>query len=154
MAWGGFCGFKKSPLYFVPGKAKLDAKLYRDEILEPILIPFWHEVCEQYGWVKVVEDGAPGHKGAAKEYREQCGVDNIQWPAQSPDLNLIEAVWQEMENNLGAIWGRSTSIAAIQEQCRYVWDTYITPEFLDGLIRSMPQRIEAVIQANGGATPY
>ena len=67
----------------------------------PHLVPLWHRCCEEFGWAVVVEDGAPGHKGHAKRYRELNGMDVPPWPAQSPDLKLIEALWGDMEVELG-----------------------------------------------------
>ena len=37
----------------------------------------------------MVEDGAPGHKKHAIQYRDLNDLDSLQQPAQSPDLNLI-----------------------------------------------------------------
>jgi hypothetical protein len=58
MAWGAFYGTTMSDLFFVPGKAKLDSAAYVKHILDPILIPFWHQMCEEKGWAVVIEDGA------------------------------------------------------------------------------------------------
>ena len=106
MAWGGFCGQLKSDIVFIPGKAKLDSAMYVETIMEPHLVPFWHRCCEEYGWARIVEDRAPGHKKHAISYRELNEMDVVQWPAQSPDLNLIEALWMDMETKLGETWGR------------------------------------------------
>ena len=59
MVWGAFCGTLKSDLVFIPGKAKVDSVLYVQKVMEPHLVPFWHQACEEYEWVAIVEDGAP-----------------------------------------------------------------------------------------------
>ena len=153
MAWGGFCGAIKSDLVFIPGKAKMDSAVYVETIMEPYLVPFWQKCCEEYGWARVIEDGAPGHKKHARIYRELKEVDTIQWPAQSPDQNLIEALWMDIETELGETWGRIGDIPLLQQHVRIIWEQ-IGVECLNSLIRSMPDRLRAVIAAEGNATPY
>ena len=68
-------------------------------------------------------DYAPGRKGHSKEYRELNGMDVLPWLAQSPDLNLIEA---------------------LEAEVKAAWNT-ISEGRLEGLIRSMPARLRAVL---------
>ena len=140
----------KLELVFVPGKAKLDSAAYVTIIMEPHLLSLWHRCCEEYGWTVVVEDGVPGHEGYSKKYRELNGMDVIPWPAQSPDLNLIEALLGDMRVELGQIWGRVSDPGAAVEA---VWDSIID-ERLEELIRSMPDRLQAVIDADGHLAQY
>lgn len=81
------------------------------------------------------------------------GLDSLQWPAQSPDLNLIEALWMDMETELGETWGRVGDIEVLEACLKAAWES-IPQERLDSLIRGMPARLQAVIDAEGGATPY
>lgn len=95
----------KSDLYFVPSGPKIDSSVYTTEILDPLLIPFWHQTCEEYGWTQVVEDGALGHKKWAIECRRKNNIVVINWSPQSPHLNLIEVLWGDMETELGETFG-------------------------------------------------
>jgi hypothetical protein len=153
MAWGAFCGTTLSILYFVPGKAKLDSAAYVKYILDPILIPFWHRMCEEKGWTVVIENGAPGHKKYVKTCRQLNKMEVIEWPPQSPDLNLIEAIWGDMETELRIIFGCSSNIENLQRQCHAVFKM-TTKERLSDLLTSMKDRLNAVILAGGAATPY
>ena len=92
-------------------------------------------------------------QGACQRYRELNGMDVLPWPAQSPDLNLIEALWGDMEAELGQIWGRVSDPEVLEEAVKAAWDS-ITEERLEGLIRSMPTRLQSVIDADGHPTPY
>jgi hypothetical protein len=155
MIWGAFCGTElKSNIYFVPSGSKIDSSSYTTTILDPLLIPFWHECCEEYGWARVVEDGAPGHKKYSIRCRERNNMDSIDWPPQSPDLNLIEALWAHMEMELGETFGRISDLKTLKEILKNTWDNTITRDILDNLIKSMPRRLAAVIAAGGDATPY
>ena len=138
IVWGAFCGTLKSKLVFVPTKAKVDSSFYVTKIMYPSLVPFWHRSCELYGWTTVVEDGAPEHKGFSIRYGDLNGIETTHWPAQSPDLNLIEHLWLDMENELGETWGRIGDIATLEAALTAVW--YGIPnERLESLIRSMPE---------------
>ncbi len=131
--------------------------MYTDEILKPLLSPppklFCHNMCEIYGWTRIVEDEAPGHRGAANFSRVRNELDVFPWPPQSPDLNLVEALWSDMETELRMIHGRSENFDRLQQDARGAW-VLIPDERKVALIESMPQRVRAVIEAGGVATPY
>jgi len=101
----------------------------------------------------VVEDNAPGHKKFANISRIRNGVDTIEWPPQSPDLNLIEALWADIETELGQIHERAEDIDTLVLMLQAAWES-ITRERLSALIASMPNRLAAVIAAEGNATKY
>ncbi|PUU75144.1 hypothetical protein B9Z19DRAFT_996028, partial [Tuber borchii] len=100
-----------------------------------------------------VEDNAPGYKKFAVLSRRRNEVDTIDWPPQSPDLNLIEVLWRGIETELGQIYERVENVDILILMLQAVWAS-ITEERLSNLIASMPNRLVAVIAAEGNATKY
>ena len=82
-----------------------------------------------------------------------AGFGHRPWVIRSPDLNLIEALWGDLEVELGQIWGRVSDPEALEAAVKAAWDS-ITEERLEELIRSMPARLQAVIDTDGHPTPY
>jgi len=139
----------------VDRKVTRNSEVYATQILNPHLIPFCHKTCEKYGWTQVVEDGAPRHQKHAIKLRLKNDVEVLSWCPQSPDLNLIEALWRDMESYLGKNlkYGRIADLNALKHAVKEAWDQ-VGLERLEELIKSMPDRLQAVIAANGGATRY
>ena len=81
------------------------------------------------------------------------GVDALKCPPQSPHPILIEALWNDVEMELDYAWGRVIDLDSLEAAVSGVWNT-ISEERLDGLTRSMPARLQAVIKAGGYITPY
>ena len=56
-------------------------------------------------------DNAPLHKVRdMQKWFIEIGVEEVEWPAWSPDLNPIEHLWDELERRLGAMPNRPTSV--------------------------------------------
>jgi transposase len=79
------------------------------------------------------------------------GIDIMDWPPYSPDLNPIENLWAIMKDRMGAAIykKREDFVAAI----RTAWAS-IGQDIIDNLIRSMPTRIAQVIERNGLSCDY
>lgn len=75
----------------------------------------------------------------------------MEWPPQSPDMNLIESLWEivdlKIQRNL--LTSKSEMWSLIQK----AWSE-VTQSEIRKLFQSMPRRMEAVIEAKGGHTTY
>lgn len=49
------------------------------------------------------------------------GVEELDWPAQSPDLNLIEHIWDELEQRLQTRPSRPTSVPKLTNALIEEW---------------------------------
>jgi hypothetical protein len=77
----------------------------------------------------------------------------LPWPAQSPDLNPIEHLWNHLKTRLEEYEEAPKEMGELWERVDKEWNE-IEPEVCQNLIESMPRRVEAVIQAKGGYTKY
>jgi len=104
------------------------------------------------GWFQ--EDNARPHKTKlAAAFREKNCVCTLPWPAQSPDLNPIENLWAEVKRRLQKQCKKPSSLAQLERQVRKTWKA-IPRSMLEKLVDSMPDRVNAVIAAEGGLTKY
>ncbi|KAL0147879.1 hypothetical protein M9458_056838, partial [Cirrhinus mrigala] len=99
-------------------------------------------------------DCTPVHKARSiKTWMTESGVDELDWPAQIPDLNPTEHLWDELEQRLRARPSRPTSVCDLTNALLEEWSK-IPINTLLNLVDSLPRRVEAVIAAKGGPTSY
>ena len=73
------------------------------------------------------------------------------WPAQSPDLNIIEPLWADLKARVAKC--RPTNIEALWKNSEEQW--VMIPTFkIKNLYESMPRRIQEVIKNKGMNTRY
>jgi transposase len=77
----------------------------------------------------------------------------LPWPAQSPDLNPIEHLWELLKRLLAAYEDPPQGLFQLWERVAIEWGK-IAKEECQKLIESMPRRVAAVIKAKGGNTKY
>jgi hypothetical protein len=69
------------------------------------------------------------------------------WPSQSPDINTIELVWEEMDRQIQK--RKPTSEPALMQIVNEVWEN-LQPDVLQKLIDRLPRVMQAIIEAKGG----
>ena len=73
------------------------------------------------------------------------------WPADSPDLNPIEHAWALLTREVEHL--NPKSVAEYESALETAW-SQMDPLQIQRLVDSMPRRLQAVIDANGGNTRY
>ena len=71
----------------------------------------------------------------------------MEWPPQSPDLNPIELLWEELDGRVRDL--KPTSLPGLWDCLNEAWNN--TPsQTLQKLIERMPKLCAVVIKAKGG----
>lgn len=151
MVWG--CMTAEGPGYLTKIDGGLDAELYC-RILEGSL----QDTIEWYGMerdrVIFQHDNDPKHTARrTKEWLERNKLQVLDWPAQSPDLNPIEHLWEHLKRRLADYESMPSGVHELWERVQVEWEK-ISKEECMHLIESMPRRIVAVLKAKGGYTKY
>ena len=101
----------------------------------------------------VMEDNALVHKKVCIPPREALGMETLEWPPNSPDLNPIENIWSYMKDIIARDYAQVSSAKEMKRIVQDMWQQFTDGQW-DKLIESMPNRMEAVIAANGGSTRF
>lgn len=160
MIWGGICGANGGTVSPVIVWEKnnwgnINSETYCDHVIRPVLYPYWYNQSQEEDcWLYVMEDGASAHRAKGTQaVRNEYGIESLVWVASSPDLNPIEAIWRKIKACLNKRADRATTTEGVCRQIQEEWNALTRAEILE-LVDSMPQRIAAVIAANGGHTRY
>ena len=151
MVWG--CMTPQGVGYMCKMDGRMDAELYTSILQDDFL-----KTVEFYGLDRETiifqQDNNPKHTShKASNWFKQNHINVLKWPAQSPDLNPIEHLWQQLKQQLNAYEVPPVDIHELWDRVEMEWEK-IPKEVCRNLIESMPRRIEAVIKAKGAQTKY
>ena len=152
----------KRPLITVNGdqqKKKFKSQDYIDTILKPV-IPKLRKLYSDNGvddvWWTFQQDGDSKHTSNLVQSWLEDNVQNYlskrEWPANSPDLSIIEncwsVIWEELKKH------KIKTKANLLFLVKKAWREKITPEYIESLYNSIPRRMREVLRLGGGATKY
>lgn len=148
MVWGCMSYYGVGPLVFI--ESIMDHKMYL-QILRGNMRPYAHRmgIADTFSFY---QDNDPKHKAIAVQKWLGSNCPNlVNTPAQSPDLNPIENLWSFLESKIRnhPITNKEELKKALQEE----W-AKIPLDYVQGLVESMPRRLEAVKRNKGYPTKY
>ncbi|GFV61114.1 transposable element Tcb2 transposase, partial [Trichonephila clavipes] len=132
-------------------KGTVNGTRYCNEILLPYVRLFRGTMGLQFLFM---DDNAPCHRtAAAEQLLESEDIERMDRPARSPDLNLIEHVWDFLGRRLAARTLPPVTIRELRLALQYEWAA-MPQQLIDTLILSMGRRCETCLAARGELIPY
>lgn len=149
MVWSGFSSQGKLPISFINGR--MDAQGYQAQLQEHLL-PNAARIAGGH-WI-LQQDNASIHTAiSTSTWLRDQNVSILEWPACSPDLNIMENMWGLLARKVYANGRHFGTVAELKNQIIASWNE-IAEEHMQSLINSLPNRIFTLIQKSGGYTGY
>lgn len=147
MVWGCFSGYGTGDLVRIEGTMK---KEHYKRILQQNAVPSGLKLIGN-GFI-FQQDNDPKHSSKLcrryLEYKETEGVlKNMVWPPQSPDLNPIELLWEELDRKV-----RDRCPSSQEDMWKALQESWnnVSQETINKLIARMPRLVKKVIKCKGG----
>ena len=151
MVWGCFCHSGVGKLIRIEGK--MTAIMYCD-VLSKGFIPSVQNFQQTLDEVVLQQDNDPKHKAkVTQKWIQNKGIQLLDWPSMSPDLNPIENLWHFIKNELKKYNDEPKGVNELWDRINLVWNR-IPVKLCEDLVNSMPKRINLVKKAKGSYTKY
>ncbi|GFU08402.1 transposable element Tcb2 transposase [Trichonephila clavipes] len=126
-----------------PTAGVMTAQRYVHDILQPHVFP----LLQRLPRATFQQDNAQPY--TARVSQDSLRTVTIPWPDRSPDLSLIEQIW----DHLGRRVGHPTSLKELEARLQEIWNE-MSQDIIQIFYASMPDRIASCIRARGGSTRY
>lgn len=151
MVWGVITPRGVGRLVFIDGR--MDAQQYVSILASgyvSTLVMYGYDVDHTF----IVQDNDPKHVSRrALEWFAAHNIRVLEWPSCSPDMNIIEHVWNNIKMRLAARSVRPNNMAELKAAVTEEW--YATPlTYIQALYDSIERRISALHWARGSFTKY
>ena len=147
MLWGCVASAGTGNLVKVEGR--MDSSQYQ-QILANNVQESVTKLKLRRGWI-LQQDNDPKHCSNSTKAFMQRNKYVLEWPSQSPDLNIIENVWGDLKQAVHA--RKPSNLTELEMFSKEEWSK-IPSTRIQTLIGSYRKRLEAVISAKGGSTKY
>ena len=148
MVWACFSSAGRGSLYFIEQGKTVNADEYIKILKSKMKLSMQIHRCSTFQ-----QDSAPCHTSKkVKDWMIENGVQVLEWPGNSPDLNPIENLWMVLKRKVRLC--RPSNVQDLIYHIKRSWCLDITPELCQKLVQSMPKRLKSVIESKGFATKY
>lgn len=147
--WAGIAFNNRTQLMVLPGN--MNSQIYLNEVVNNVLPDFRRAIGDGF---QFLDDNARPHRAArVMETLENHRIRHLPLPPYSPDLNVIEHGWDQLQRALDNHQPPPETIQQLRELLPQLWNG-LDQVILNNLVESMQRRCQAVIEARGGHTLY
>ncbi|GFX38709.1 transposable element Tc1 transposase [Trichonephila clavipes] len=150
IVWWCFLGFGPSPL--VPVIENMNSEMCMD-ILDNAALPTLWQYIEKGPFLLKQDNFSIHTSKLAQTWFDEMVVQKLDCPSQSPDLNPIEHLWDELERRLRSQPNRPSSLLALTSTVTDAWKA-IPMVTYQKLMESLPKSVQVVIHAKRGPTSH
>ena len=117
MVWGAIWWAWR--LNLIVARGNLNGQGYIDNILRPEVV----RIMRQLGLNAVFQDDSarPHRSRAVNQFFEDEGINHMDWPARSPDLNPIEHLWDMLDRQVRS---RNHQPRSVQELAQWIQEEW------------------------------
>lgn len=144
MVWGAFSSSGTLNLAFP--STRMNSLEYQ-QVLSNCLLPYF-DAHREKNFIFQQDNAAIHVSRSTKTWFEEHGVPVMEWPARSPDLNVMENMWGLLVRQVYAENRQFNSVDELKVSILNAWRD-IRIETLEKLINSMPNRIYQTINKSG-----
>ncbi|KAK7089508.1 hypothetical protein V1264_024528 [Littorina saxatilis] len=100
------------------------------------------------------DDNARPHRArVVNDFLQQSGVNRMEWPACSPDLNPIENLWDELDRKVRSNHPPLRDVQHLYQMLQAEWQA-LPQRIFTTLVNSMRTRCVECQNSHGGYTHY
>lgn len=148
MVWAAINHTFKTDLVVIHGN--LNARGYVNQVIRPVVVPLF----QQRPALTFQHDNARPHTARfTRNFLIANNIDVLPWPANSPDCNPIEHMWDVLGRRLRRRDPQPQNVQQLTNALHDEW-ARIPRYLLRNLCGSMRRRLQAVIASHGGHTRY
>ncbi|GFX66949.1 transposable element Tcb2 transposase [Trichonephila clavipes] len=141
MVWASFMINDRTRLPVFANRT-MTGQRYIDEVLLPHVRLFRGAAGDKFVFM---DDNASCHRTlAVQDYLDSEGIQQLVWPARSPDLNPIENVWVALGRQVAGRNYPPTNKNTLTRALTEEWDK-LPQQLLDNVVQSIVRRVECCI---------
>ena len=148
MVWGCISVRSRTDLVILPPPAMTSAR-YVSDILRPHILPL-RQIHRNFVFMQ--DNARPHTANVTRRFFEEHNIALLPHPANSPDLNPIEHIWDEIGRRLRRREEQPYNLNQLGEALRQIWRE-IPQSAIERCI-NMRERLQAVINQRGGNTQF